>query len=296
MSFDSRIRGYLSIFIAAFFWGAASTAAKFLFLHDIPPMLVVQSRVVIAAIFMAVMVLVTDRKHLSISIRDLKDFALLGIFGVAGSNYTYYMAIQVTSVGIAILMQYTAPAMVAIYVLLAKQERVSKVKALAVFLSLGGSMIMLGAFDPRMHISALGIFFGIASAVCFAFFNVYNKVASKHYTIWTAVTWTLIFGGSFWLILDLIVGPKTFNIGMIGLSEAGVLTAFSFSSILIPYFFYFTGLKHLSPSTAIIVATLEPVVAIVSSFIVLGEALSLSQIAGGILIVSAVILLEVRRE
>ncbi len=81
-------------------------------------MLVVQSRVVIAAIFMTVMVLVTDRKHLSISIRDLKDFALLGIFGVAGSNYTYYMAIQVTSVGIAILMQYTAPAMVAIYVLL----------------------------------------------------------------------------------------------------------------------------------------------------------------------------------
>ncbi len=259
-------------------------------------MLVVQSRVVIAAIFMTALLFVTDRRHLSISIRDLKDFALLGIFGVAGSNYTYYMAIQVTSVGIAILMQYTAPAMVAIYVLLAGQEKVSKTKALAVLLSLGGSMIMLGAFDPKLHITALGIFFGIASAVCFAFFNVYNKVASKHYSIWTAVTWTLISGGSFWLLLDILVGPKTFNIGEVGFSEAGVLTLFSFSSIVIPYFFYFTGLKYLAPSTAIIVATLEPVVAIVSSFIVLGESLSLSQIGGGILIVSAVILLEVRRE
>lgn len=259
-------------------------------------MLVVQSRVVIAAILMTGLMLVTDRKHLSISIKDLRDFALLGVFGVAGSNYTYYMAIQVTSVGIAILMQYTAPAMVTIYVLLAKQEKVSKAKTIAVLLSLSGSMIMLGAFDPKMHITALGIFFGIASAVCFAFFNVYNKVASKHYSIWTAVTWTLISGGSFWIILDLLVGPNMFGIGMIGIPEVGVLTAFSFSSIVIPYFFYFTGLKHLAPSTAIIVATLEPVVAIVSSFIVLGEALSPSQIAGGILIVSAVILLEVRKE
>lgn len=291
-----RFRGYLSIFAAAFFWGASSTGAKFLFEHHVPPMLVVQSRVIIAALFMTALLLITHKTSLRISLSDIRDFALLGVLGVAGSNYTYYMAIQVTSVGIAILMQYTAPAMVAIYVTLAGQERISRTKALAIALSLGGSAVMLGAFNPGMHITALGIFLGISSAACFAFFNIYQKVASKHYSIWTAVTWTLVCAGSFWLLLDAIIGPATFKIGPVGLREVWMLTIFSFSSIVIPYFFYFTGLKHLAPSTAIIVATLEPVVAIVSAFIVLGESLSSTQIAGGLLIVSAVILLEARRE
>ena len=291
-----RLRGYLSIFAAASFWGASATAAKFLFEHRISPMLVVQSRVIIAAVVLVAFLLVLDRRHLQVAFRDLRDFALLGVIGVAGSNYTYYMAIQVTSVGIAILMQYTAPALVAIYVFITKQEKVSRTKAFAVVLSLAGSMIMLGAFDPKMHITALGIFFGIVSALCFAFFNVYNKVATKHYTVWTALTWTLLFAGAFWLILDVIFGAKTLKIGTIGSSEIWMLTGFSLSSILIPYFFYFTGLKHLPASTAIIVSTLEPVVAIVSSFLVLGETLSFSQIAGGLFIVTAVILLEVYKE
>ena len=290
---NSRLRGYASIFAAAFFWGSSGTAAKFLFQHDVSPMLVVQSRVIIAAAFMVLFLFVMDRKLLSIKLADLKDFALLGVIGVAGSNYSYYMAIQVTNVGIAILMQYTASALVAVYMLLSKQEKISRVKTLAIVLSLGGSAVMLGAFNTSMHITAIGILLGAVSAVSFAFFNIYNKIASKQYTIWTAVTWTLICAGGFWVVLDLLTGS---GIAYVAPSHLTVLIAFSFSSIIIPYYFYFTGLKHLRPSTAIIVSTLEPVVAIVTSFLFLGETLSVSQMTGGFFIVFAVILLEVFRE
>ena len=289
----SRLRGYASIFAAAFFWGSSGTAAKYLFQHNISPMLVVQSRVIIAALFLAAILLVVKRKLLVISLADLKDFALLGVIGVAGSNYAYYMAIQVTSVGIAILMQYTAPVMVALYLLLTRQERISRVKSLAIVLSLGGSTVMLGAFNPAVHITAAGIFLGIVSAVCFAFFNVYNRVATKQYSIWTAVTWTLICAGIFWVIIDILFGIETVHTGSL---EVATLTGFSFTSVIFPYYFYFTGLRHLTPSTAVIVSTLEPVVAILTSFLFLGETLGMSQIAGGIFIVSAVILLEVYRE
>jgi drug/metabolite transporter (DMT)-like permease len=290
---NSRLRGYLSIFAAAFFWGSSGTAAKYLFQHNISPMLVVQSRVIIAAVLLTALLLAVNRRLLVISPGDLKDFALLGVIGVAGSNYAYYMAIQVTSVGIAILMQYTAPVMVALYMLISRQEKISRVKSLAIALSLGGSTVMLGAFNPEVHITAAGIFLGIVSAVCFAFFNIYNKVASKHYSIWTAVTWTLICAGTFWILIDLLFGIETVPVGSF---ELATLTAFSLTSIIFPYYFYFTGLKRLAPSTAVIVSTLEPVVAILTSFLFLGETLGMSQIAGGIFIVSAVILLEVYRE
>lgn len=242
---------------------------------------------------MGVLLLATNRALLRVAFSDLKDFALLGVLGIAGSNYTYYMAIQLTNVGIAILMQYTAPAMVAIYMLLSRQERISRIKALAIVLSLGGSATMLGAFNLGAHISTLGIFLGLLSAVCFSFFNVYYKVATKHYSIQTAVTWTLISAGLFWLVLDIVSGIGRAPTGP---SEVGILVLFSISSILIPYYFYFHGLKYLSPSTAIIVTALEPVVAIATSFVFLGEALSISQMAGGIFIVLAVILLEVYKE
>ncbi len=256
-------------------------------------MLVVQSRVVIAALFLTVALLFIDSRLLRISLSDFKDFALLGVIGVALCNYSFYMAVNLTNVGLAILMEFTAPAMVAIYVLATGQERVSRVKTISVVLSLAGSAIMLGAFNPSMHITAIGIFFGILSAVCFAFFNIYYKVASKHYSVWTAITWTLTSAAIFWLLLDAV---GAVNAGHMAVADIPILIGFSFSSIVIPYFFYFTGLKYLPPSTAIIVATLEPVVAIVTSFAFLGEALGLSQIAGGIFIVSAVILLEAFKE
>lgn len=256
-------------------------------------MLVVQSRVIVTALFLTAVLLLLNRKLLSVSPRDLIDFALLGVIGVAGANYAYYMAIQATNVGIAILLQYTAPAIVAAYMLLSRQEKISGVKTLAIVLSLGGSAIMLGAFSPDVHITTVGILFGVASAVCFAFFNVYNKVAGKHYSVWTALTWTLICAGLFWVVVDIL--SRT-DLTPIGYRELAILTGFSFSSVLIPYYFYFTGLKHLAASTAIIVSTLEPVVAICTSFIFLGEKMEVFQIAGGIFIVSAVVLLEVSRE
>lgn len=293
MNVSPRLKGYLSIFGAAFFWGASGTAAKYLFQSDMPVMLVVQSRVVIAAVLLTIFLLFTDKRLLVVSLSDIRDFALLGILGVAGSNYTFYMAINLTNVGIAILTQYTAPAMVAIYMLLSKQEHISRIKTLSILLSLGGSSIMLGAFNPHLHITALGIFFGIMSAVCFAFFNVYYRVANKQYSLWTALTWTLISAGAFWLVLDGLAGVHT---GSLEISRVWILILFSVSSIVIPYYLYFHGLKYLVPSTAIIVATLEPVIAIFTSFIFLGETLGLSQIVGGIFIVSAVILLEAFRE
>ena len=288
-----RLRGYLSIFAAALFWGSSGTAAKFLFEHDVPPLLVVESRVMIAAIILVIILALVDPILLRIRPGDLRNIFLLGIFGVAGSNYTYYAAIQETSVGIAILMQYTAPVLVAAYMIFTGTEEIDRIKISAIVLSLSGCAIMLGLFDRDVHITTLGIILGALSAFCFAFFNIFNRIACKQYSIWTALTYTLISASIFWIILDLFI-----NTGMRLNSSAEFmsLVIFSFSSVLTPYFFYFTGLRILVPSTAVIVSTLEPVVAIATAFLVLGETLHWMQIVGGVFIVASVILLEAYRE
>jgi len=288
-----RLRGYLSIFTAALFWGSSGTAAKFLFEHKVSTLLVVESRVMIASITLVIVLSLTNPRLLKIKFGDLRDFFLLGVFGVAGSNYTYYAAIQETSVGIAILMQYTAPVIVAAYMMFTRTEKIDHIKIFAIVLSLSGCAIMLGLFNKEVHITSFGIILGTLSAFCFAFFNIFNKIASKEYSIWTALTYTLISASVFWVILDLFTNP---SMHLNSRGELVSLAIFSFSSVLIPYFFYFAGLRILVPSTAVIVSTLEPVVAIVTAFLILGEIMHWTQIIGGIFIVAAVILLEIYRE
>jgi drug/metabolite transporter (DMT)-like permease len=274
-------------------WGSSATAAKFFFKHNIPPLLVVESRVIIAAIVLVIFLLITHPQTLKVKPADLKDFALLGIIGVAGSNYTYYAAIKETNVAIAILMQYTAPVLVALYMVATKQEKISGIKMTAIILSLTGCTIMLGVFDHDVRITALGIVLGSLSSFCFAFFNVFAKVANKHYSVWTALTYTVISASVFWFAFDCVVNT---GIKFPGGGELVTLSIFSFTSILLPYVFYFRGLRTLRPSTAIVVSTLEPVVAIVTAFVFLGETLQLAQIAGGVFVVGAVVLLEAYKE
>lgn len=290
---DSRIKGYLYIFAAAVFWGSSGTAAKFLFSHSFSTLLVVESRVIIATLVLFLLLLIYDRKLLSIRPYDLKDFALLGVFGIAGSNFTYYSAMQVTSVGIAILMQYTAPVLVAAYAILAKHEEIKPVKIVAIALSLSGSAVLLGAFSSNVKITSAGIILGLLSSIFFAFFNVYNRVAAKEYSTWTALAYTLLCASLFWIMFDIVVPSAYATVQIEHLPE---LAIFSMMSILIPYFFYFTGLKYLVPSTAVIVSTLEPVVAIVTAYFILGEGMRASQLAGGILVIVSVVILEIYRQ
>ena len=288
-----RLRGYLNISGAALFWGSSATAAKFLFEHSISPLLVVESRVIIAAILLTGGFLLGNRRILRVKFSDLRDLFLLGVIGVVGANYTYYAAIQETSVAIAILMQYTAPAIVAAYMVLSKQEKISRVKIYAISMSLAGCAILLGVFSNDVHITALGFFFGILSAFCFAFFNVFNKIASKNYSVWTALVYTLISAAVFWLLLDVFINA---HIRIASSQELVTLTIFSIMSVLIPYYFYFSGLKILLPSTAIVVSTLEPVIAITTAFVILGESLHWTQVIGGFFVIAAVILLEANKE
>jgi drug/metabolite transporter (DMT)-like permease len=74
------------------------------------------------------------------------------------------------------------------------------------------------------------------------------------------------------------------------------LAALAVLSVLLPHTLFMGGLKHVVPSRAIIISTLEPVVAIGSAALVLGEYLRGVQIGGALLVLAAVILLNVRPE
>src|SRR5437899_3642257 len=117
-------KGYLFIIGAASFWGVSATIAKFLFTQQVQTLVLVQMRMTLSALVLLAVFLAARRTLFIIRFNDLWRFALLGIIGGAGSNFTYYFTIEQTNVATAILLQYLAPIGVLLYGALSGEEQV----------------------------------------------------------------------------------------------------------------------------------------------------------------------------
>jgi drug/metabolite transporter (DMT)-like permease len=225
---------------------------------------------------------------------DLWKFALLGILGAAGSNFTYYYAIQETNVRTAILLQYMAPLMVLGWAAATGEEKLSAVKVAAVIVSVGGCFLAVSGTDLSvLSISPAGLVSGIGAAVFWAFTNVWLKRLLVSYAAWTCILWAFISATLFWLVIN---PPWVFLAQGYGAEEWGVLAAIAVTSVLIPHSLYYTGMKYLTSTRAMITAAAEPVIAIASAWLVLGEPLGPWQAAGAAAVLGAIGLLQTSRE
>ena len=114
-------------------------------LKNIDPLILSQSRATLSlAVLFPILFVRRGPTQLAVPARDVLRFLLLGVFGIAASNYLYYLAIQRTNVATAIILQYPAPVWVLIYTALRTSQRPSWSKILAVGLSVAGCALAVG--------------------------------------------------------------------------------------------------------------------------------------------------------
>ena len=288
------IRGYAMIAGAAILWGISATAAKFLFNQNVSPLLVVQTRVTFSALLMAAGFRLVRPSLLRVDSRDLWRLAVLGVVGVAGANITYYLVIRETTVATAIIIQYTAPLLVLAYGVLSREEGFSIVKLVAALLSFLGCALAVGAFDEgALILTPLALIAGIGSILTFAFLTVYTRRVVARMPSWTAVLYALVFASIMWLVINppWVIAAEPHSPGL-----WLALIGFAIISVLLPHSLFAAGLRTVVPSRAIITSTLEPVVAISSAAVVLGELLTPLQVVGAITVLVAIVLLNLRPE
>lgn len=288
------IKGYLFILGATTFWGIAATIAKYLFNQNTDPLILVQTRMTFSFLIIILIFIVKNPQMIKIRIKDIYMFALLGIVGGAGSNFTYYFTIAQTNVASAILLQYLAPLLVLTYSTLAGEEHVTIPKFLAGIVSLIGCYIAVAGNDfSIININQLGLLTGIGSAFCWGFANVLLRRLLKKYNMWTCLIYSFMFASIFWIVIN-----PPWKILSAGYSGNSWLMFFGFAiiSVLIPHSLYFSGMRYLTASRAIITATFEPIVAIITAFIFLNEILNLIQIFGALLVITAIALLQIKHE
>jgi drug/metabolite transporter (DMT)-like permease len=287
----TRSGGYLMVLGAAASWGVAATGAKALLNQDLHPFFLAQARVTISWSLLAAGLAITRPERLRVHPRCLWRLALLGIVGMAGANVTYYVTMRESSVATGILLQYAAPLLVMLYALISREERLTAARTIAGLLAVGGCYFALGGWSPA-GVSAFALVMGILSAFCFGFLTVFARHADRGLDTLTVTFYAIGFAALFWAV-ELAVTPR--RIPSLSLATWGALVVLAVFSILIPYLLYFAGLKRIGPTQAIVCATLEPIVAIGSAAVFLGERLDPPQIAGATVVLAAITGLQLAR-
>ena len=285
-----QILGGIIIMVAAFFWGISGTIIKFMFNQSVDPIKLVNMRLNLSALIGFTVLIIFSRKRLKVTRAQLKHFAIFGIFGITGVQTTYYYTVSVLNVSMAVFLQFTAPILVVLYCMIFEKEKMTVVKGLSLTIALvGSSLIIFGSGAGIGKLSGIGIFTGIMSSVFCAFYYIYGKKCTNKYDSWTVLIFSLGFGA----LLYWFVSPPWVLWPTVTMKEFLLALYIAIFATLLPFGLYLLGLRYLLSSTASIIAMLEPVVASLSAFIVLGEAMGVFQILGAVAVMGAVLALQI---
>lgn len=294
-------KGYLYIGAAAVFWGISASLGRAAFtgrllpkdsgIDRVGPMVLSQARTTFSFLAVLVGLLVTrGRTKLLLPASDLARLAMLGLAGVAASNYLYYLAIQRTNVATAIIIQYTAPVWVLLYMVWRGAERLTISKLLSVGLAIFGIALVIGLFGHgALQLNPMGVIAALLAAFSFTYYNIGGHSILAIYDRWIVLLYTTFTASLFWTILN---PPSKIAAAHFSLLVWVFLFVFAVTSVLVPFSLYFAGLQHLRPTNAVIASCLEPVFTILIAAIALKEVVHPLQAVGIILVLSAIVAVQ----
>ncbi|HEY1272937.1 MAG TPA: EamA family transporter [Terriglobales bacterium] len=295
------VRGYLYIGAATFFWGISATLGRAVFtgrwmpggeaLRPIDPLILAQSRTTVSLLVLLPILLVQrGARGLRLPGRDLLQTALLGVLGVAASNYFYYLAIQRTNVATAIILQYTAPVWVLLYMVSRRLQKPTAHRVAAVGLAVLGCALAIGLVGAGgFRIDPLGLTAAMLAAFSFSFYNIGGHSILARYDRWRILVYTLASAALFWSILN---PPWKIAAAHYGPNQWLFLLLFAIASVLLPFSLYFSGLQHLDATRAVVASCLEPVFSIAIAAVVLGEVMRPLQTVGIVVVLVAIVLVQ----
>jgi drug/metabolite transporter (DMT)-like permease len=278
----NRRLGLVLIITSAAAFGVMPVFARLAYNAGADPITVLFLRFAIAAVVMNVIMVASKTPYPRGPI--LLELILLGAIGYVGESLTYFLALEMASAGLVALLLYIYPALVTALSAIFLKEHLTPVKIVALFLALSGTALTIRITSGG---SLLGILLGIAAAVDYA---IYILLGSRIVRRSGPIASTTVIITSTACVYASIVA---FRVTAFPTTSTGwiAIIAIALISTVLAFVTFFAGLKRIGPTRASTLSTFEPIVAVVLAAIVLGETISPIQVVGGVLILTAVVLL-----
>jgi drug/metabolite transporter (DMT)-like permease len=274
---------------SAFAFGSSGPFAKSLMEAGWSPTAAVTARLAGGALAMAVFATIVKRDWIGEALRHGKTVVAYGLVPIAGAQLCYYSAVAHLSVGVALLLEYTAPILVVGWLWATTRRRPSNLTLGGVAMAIAGITLVLNVFSGA-HINLVGVGWALAAAVCAAcYFMMSDEVAADGdgLSFITLAAGGLIVGTAAVAALGATGAmPLTFTTNdavVAGLTTSWVIPVIALGLIptAIAYTLGIMGIARLRPRFASLVGLSEVMFAVLAAWVLLGEAITPGQAVGG---------------
>jgi drug/metabolite transporter (DMT)-like permease len=280
----SRQSAIALVLLSALGFGSMALFAKLAYREGVSPTLLLALRFVLAAALLAPVIRI---RRISLPRgRALAGFALMGVLYTAQSQ-SYFTALLHASSGLVGLLLYIYPVLVTLLAVLFKWEKLDRRTFMLLLLATAGMAVTLGG---NLQGRPLGIALGILAAAVYA---VYILIGGRLTQGTDPLAATLVV-----LAAAALCNGVLATAGGVALPRSATawlaIGAIAVFSTVMAIAAFLAGIKHIGAARASIISTLEPVITLCLGVVLLGESVSPNQLAGGAMVLTAVILLARR--
>ena len=297
--------GYLMAASAALLWGVNGAVSKTILESGLSSERLAELRSLGAAAGLLAVVAVARPARLRITRRELPYLLAFGVAGLAFVQWFYFLAIHRLAIGVALLIEYLAPLLVALWARFVYHEPVRRRIWAALALALAGLATIVNIFGGAASLSSAGVAFALAGAVAYAVYVLLAEHVVGGRDPVSLLGYGFLFAALFWSVLApwwTFPGTRvTASTSLFGHLESVHLPVWSLAAwmivlgTIVPFFLLVSALRHLSASRVAIVAMLEPVAGAFVAWAWLGESLDGLQLVGAAVVLAGIGLAQTAR-
>lgn len=281
---------YVFVVAAGICWGLIGVFTKAIGSLGFTEMQMLAVKGVLAAALLFLMIFIKDKRLFRLKKwTDIRYFVGTGICSFTFFSWCYMKAINLTSLGVAAVLLYTAPTFVMLFSLVLFREKMTKTKGAVLGMTFLGCVLVAGLWEGGAAFTGRGIFVGLCAGIGYALYSIFGTFAIRQgYGSLTISFYTFLTAAVF---MAFCVNPVEIVQRITVLEAWPLLVVFALLTTVVPYLCYTKGLGGLPASRAAVTATIEPVVAALLGIFVFHESASVLKIAGIALVLLSVVLM-----
>ena len=286
---------YILVLIAAVSWGLIGVFTKAIDALGFTEMQMLFVKGVISTTVLFFITLFKDKSQLKLKHwKDIRYFFGTGIVSFAFFSWAYMKAVNLTNLGVAAVLLYTAPTFVMLFSILLFGEKMTKMKGIVLLMTFVGCILVTGLLEGSMNFTWQGIAIGLAAGVGYALYSIFGTYAIKAgYGSLTISLYTFIMAT---IVMTFLIKPVEVVTQITEMGQWPLAVSFALLTTVLPYLTYTKGLSGLPASKASVTATIEPVVAALLGIFVFHESVSMLKLTGIVLVLSSVVIMSRQSE
>ncbi len=295
--------GYLLYLIAATLWGLNGTVSKIILLSIGDAARVSQLRTTSAFIILLIFVALTNRKAFKLTKSEIPVLVVYALLGITLTQWAYFEAISRMPVGITLLIEFTAPIYIVLWVRYVRKQKVKSTIWLGLAMAIGGLALVAQVWQG-FKLDTVGFLFAFGATFSLVIYFLFGEKASENRDSVSLIMWGFLIATIFWALTlpwsnfpwqSLNVDVQPFVNSEVTTPILVLISYMVIGGTVLPFVLVVMAIKHLGAAGASLMGMFEPLVAFLIAWVVLGESLNLIQIIGGFTMLAGVYVAELAR-